>query len=221
VIGGRYFVSRPVADLLAAAARWREGDYRQRATIPGGGEFARLGHAFNSMAEQIDRRETELRASEERFRSLASLVPAFIWFADEKGNLHYLNDRWYAFTGQNPSEALPHGWATALHPDDRERTLVTWQSAIAQGSVYEIEMRYRGAEGDFRWFIARAEPMRDEAGAITGWFGSSTDIHDIKEAEQHRTTLIHELNHRVKNTLTTVQSLATNSLRSGATEEAR
>jgi two-component sensor histidine kinase len=82
-------------------------------------------------------------------------------------------------------------------------------------------MRYRRVDGSYRWFLARAEPMRDETGGIDGWFGSSTDIHEIKQAEEHRTTLIHELNHRVKNTLATVQSLATNSLRSGEVEKAR
>ncbi|HEV2605177.1 MAG TPA: HWE histidine kinase domain-containing protein [Microvirga sp.] len=214
VVGGRLFVGRPVNRLVAAAARWREGDYTQRAEIaPSQGEFTRLASAFNSMAEQIEARERELRSSEERFRSLASLVPSFIWFADPDGSLQYLNDRWYEYTGQTRDEALPHGWAEALHPDDRDRTLAAWESSRARGVLYEIEIRYRRSDGTYRWFLARAEPMRDESGRTTSWFGSSTDIDAIKQSEQHRTTLIHELNHRVKNTLATVQSLASNSLR--------
>ncbi len=222
VVGGRYFVGRPVNRLVAAAARWREGDYQQRAEIPSGqGEFTRLASAFNAMAEQVEARERELRSSEERFRSLASLVPSFIWFADPDGSLRYLNDRWYEFTGQTPDEALPHGWAKAVHPDDQERTLAAWQDSRARGALYEIEIRYRRSDGVYRWFLARAEPMRDEAGQITSWFGSSTDIDAIKQAEQQRTTLIHELNHRVKNTLATVQSLASNSLRTVQPQQAR
>jgi PAS domain S-box-containing protein len=68
------------------------------------------------------RAEAALRESEERFRHLADLVPGFIWFADASGALHYLNDRFYAYTGLTPETALPGGWIAAVHPDDRART---------------------------------------------------------------------------------------------------
>lgn len=222
VIGGHYFVRRPVERLLAAAARWREGEYSARiAGTSGKNEFAQLGAAFDAMAQGIEERTQDLKESEARFRSLASLVPAFVWFADPDGNLRYLNDRWYKYTGQSHEEALRTGWVNVVHPNDAERTLAAWNAALTRGDLYEVEIRYRRHDEVYRWFLARAEPLRDETGQITGWFGSSTDIDDIKRGEEHRTLLIHELNHRVKNTLATVQSIASQSLRGTDLERGR
>jgi PAS domain S-box-containing protein len=222
VVGGHYFVRRPVERLLAAAGRWREGDYSARISeADGKNEFSHLGAVFNTVAERIEERTQELEKSEERFRSLASLVPAFVWFADAEGNIRYLNDRWCRYTGQSPEEAMLTGWIDAVHADDAERTLAAWESAVPSGGLYEIEVRYRRQDGVYRWFLARAEPLRNEAGQVTGWFGSSTDIDAIKRGEEHRTLLINELNHRVKNTLATVQSIASQSLRGSDLEQGR
>jgi len=221
-IGGRYFVNRPVQRLLAAANRWREGDYAARiGGANSGSEFSKLGAAFDAMAEGIAERTQALKASEDRFRSLANLVPAFVWFGDADGNIRYLNERWYEYTGQTSEDALGSGWANAVHPDDVQATLSAWSAAQARGNLYEIELRYHRHDGTYRWFLARAEPLRSENGQITGWFGSSTDIHALKQAEEHRTLLINELNHRVKNTLATVQSIASQSLRAQDPEQSR
>ena len=220
-IGGRYFVQRPVQRLLGAAVRWREGDYAARIGGASGSEFSKLGAAFDAMAERIAERTRALKASEDRFRSLANLVPAFVWFGDADGNIRFLNNRWYGYTGQTSEEALASGWADAVHPDDVQRTLSAWTAAHTRGDLYEVEVRYRRYDGTYHWFLARAEPLRDEAGRITGWFGSSTDIDALKQAEEHRTLLINELNHRVKNTLTTVQSIALQSLRAPDPEQGR
>jgi PAS domain S-box-containing protein len=221
-IGGRYFVNRPVQRLLAAATRWREGDYAARiGGANSGSEFSKLGAAFDAMAEGIAERTQALKASEDRFRSLANLVPAFVWFGDADGSIRYLNERWYGYTGQTTEKALASGWADAVHPDDVQRTLSAWTAAHTRGDLYEIEVRYRHHNGGYRWFLARAEPLRDETGRITGWFGSSTDIDALKQAEEHRTLLINELNHRVKNTLATVQSIASQSMRAPDPEQGR
>jgi len=127
--------------------------------------------------------EQALRESEARLRALADLVPNFIWFALPDGQLHYVNNRWSEYTGQTLEEALPDGWAAALHPDDAARTAAAWADARARGMTYEIEIRYRRRDGAYRWHIARAIPVRDAAGQVTAWFGSSTDIHDLKMAE--------------------------------------
>lgn len=130
------------------------------------------------------RRDAAQRESEARFRQLANLVPAFVWMATPEGQLRFLNDRWYEYSGQTMQQALPDGWVETLHPDDRARTLVAWQRALLLGAPYEIEIRYRRRDGAYRWYVARAEPVRDAQGRITGWFGTSTDIHDIKATEQ-------------------------------------
>jgi PAS domain S-box-containing protein len=168
--------------------RHRDGGYRWAldAAVPRfgeGGEF--LGY-IGSVIDIGERKRAEeaLRESEARFRALADLVPAFVWFAAPGGDLLHLNDRWYEYTGQTPERALPHGWAEAVHPDDRERTRAVWDDARERGVLYEIEVRYRRRDGAYRWYLARAEPLRDASGAITGWFGTCTDIHDRVAAEQ-------------------------------------
>jgi PAS domain S-box-containing protein len=126
--------------------------------------------------------EAALRREEQRYRDLANAVPAFIWFAKPDGELEYLNERWYEYTGQTPEEALPNGWALTLHPEDAERTALVWASAREREVRYEVEVRYRRHDGAYRWYVARAEPLRDEAGEVTGWFGTSIDIHDRRKA---------------------------------------
>ncbi len=127
--------------------------------------------------------EQASRESEARFRALADLVPNFVWFAAPDGAVHYLNSRWYQYTGLTPAESMPHGWVAALHPEDAARTAATWADARARGVTYEVELRYRGRDGAHRWYIARALAVRDAAGRIEAWFGSSTDIHELKLAE--------------------------------------
>jgi PAS domain S-box-containing protein len=150
--------------------------------------------------------EDALRESESRFRALTDLVPSFIWFATPDGQLQYLNDRWYEFTGQTPEEALPDGWARTLHPEDSARTAAAWAEARGKGTVYEIEVRYRRHDGEYRWYLARAEAVLDASGRVGAWFGSSTDIHDRKLAEERQALLLRELDHRAKNALAVVQA---------------
>lgn len=132
---------------------------------------------------QLLARAEELRASEAQFKALADTVPSFVWFVAPDGRLHYLNQRWYAYTGQTEEEALPYGWADTLHPEDAEETARRWAAARARGVPYEAECRYRRHDGEYRWYVARAEPVRAEDGTVTSWFGTSTDIHDRKVAE--------------------------------------
>jgi PAS domain S-box-containing protein len=132
----------------------------------------------------VQRDVTEERAAETRFRQLADLVPSFVWFASPDGSINFLNDRWYAYTGQTPEVALPDGWTSVIHPDDRQHVAGRWAEARAEQVPYAVECRYRSAGGSYRWYVARAEPVRDESGAVTAWFGTSTDIHDRKQIEE-------------------------------------
>ncbi|AVO44162.1 PAS domain S-box protein [Phreatobacter cathodiphilus] len=154
------------------------------------GEF--LGYV-GSVIDIDERRNVEealrqsgelLRQSEDRLRTLTNVIPSFVWFATVDGDLHYLNERWYEFTGQSPAEALPNGWAAALHPEDADRTARAWAQARERAEPYRIEMRYRRHDGAYRWYVAQAEPLRDETGAVTAWFGTSTDIHEQREAKE-------------------------------------
>ena len=149
-----------------------------------------------------------MRASEERFRTLANTVPGIVWIAAPDGTITFANERWFEFCGLTPEENAREWRQAVLHPDDRARCLAQWTRALADGTEYEIEVRNRRHDGEYRWFLTRAMPVRDAAGRITAWFGSSTDIHDRRQAEEHQRRLAAELSHRVKNTLAVVMALA-------------
>ncbi|KMO44232.1 histidine kinase [Methylobacterium tarhaniae] len=125
----------------------------------------------------------ERKVAEARFAALTTLAPAIIWFGNPDGSLSYLNDRWYAYTGQTPEQALPMGWDAPIHPDDLPALVLAWETARRQETVYDTEARLRRHDGAYRWFLIRAEPLRDAGGTVVGWLGSNSDIHDRREAE--------------------------------------
>jgi PAS domain S-box-containing protein len=128
--------------------------------------------------------ERALRDSEDRMRMLSNHVPVFVWACRADGWCYSLNDRWYEYTGLKPEQALGVGWLNALHPEDRELAVSKWDQAVARGDGYEMELRCRRHDGEYRWFIAKALPVKDASGLITDWIGTSLDIHDRKSWEQ-------------------------------------
>ncbi|MCC6681395.1 MAG: PAS domain S-box protein [Phycisphaeraceae bacterium] len=136
-------------------------------------------------AEQIERIEAQeqLRQSEVRFRAMANATPATLWIADFNGQITWMSDRWYEYTGLARPWSSDH-WKQAVHPDDRQRCIEQWRAAIMQGVEYEVEARYRRHDGVYHYFLSRATPIRVHDGEITGWFGSSTDIDQQKKMEQ-------------------------------------
>jgi PAS domain S-box-containing protein len=162
-------------------------------------------------ARDITRRkrtEQALRQSEERFRNLAASVPDMVWTADPDGTITFANDRWCDFCGIAPDQNAREWPELVLHPDDRERYLEQWSRALQEGIDYEIEVRHRRYDGEYRWFLTRAAPVRDGEDRITAWFGSTTDINDRKQAEERQLVMAAELSHRVKNILSVVHVLA-------------
>jgi PAS domain S-box-containing protein len=168
---------------------------------------------------RLARRETELAESERRFRTIADAMPQIVWSARPDGYHDYFNRRWYEFTGSTPVESEGAGWNPTLHPDDREKAWAAWHESLTTGQPYEIEYRFRARDGSYRWFIGRALPIRDEAGAVERWFGTCTDVDDLKRAEEARELLARELSHRIKNIFAVVGGLAALSVRGH--EEAR
>ncbi|HYG62182.1 MAG TPA: PAS domain S-box protein [Thermoanaerobaculia bacterium] len=160
--------------------------------------------------EELRLSESALRQSEERFRDLADAVPSFVWTSGPDGLIGFLNERWYAYTGLRPEQSLGTGWVQALHPEDVERSLDAWEEARRRGDFYEVEMRYRRADGEYRWFIARARPVRDDRGRIVAWFGSSHDVHDRKLAEEAKDRFLATLSHELRTPLTPVLAVTSN-----------
>ncbi len=135
------------------------------------------------------RAEQALRASEERYRLLADLIPQHVWTTDPNGYHGYFSRRWYDYTGATLEETKGDRWLRFVHPDDLERTAARWEQSLETGEPYSIEYRFRRADGEYRWFLGQALPQRDDWGAIVGWFGTLTDISGQKLLEQERERL--------------------------------
>jgi two-component system CheB/CheR fusion protein len=132
------------------------------------------------------RAEAALRTSEESFRTLADVVPQVIWTNTVDGEATYFNQRWYDYSGLSYHQSAGPGWQAIVHPDDAPASVERWRQALAAGQVFETEYRLRRADGVYRWHLGRNVPLRDADGQITGWFGSATDIEDMKGAEAAR-----------------------------------
>ena len=172
-----------------------------------------------SSGEDITERklaEEALRASEARFRQLADAMPQLVWTANPDGSVNFRNNihfAAYAATHQT-TEGLVD-WLPLLHPEDIQRTLEAWRGAIASGNSYACEHRVRMADGTMRWHLSRAEPVRDGAGAIVKWIGTTTDIQDVKQAQERlresderKSEFLATLAHELRNPLAPIRHAA-------------
>jgi formate hydrogenlyase transcriptional activator len=110
-------------------------------------------------------------------------IPTLAWSARPDGSAEFLNRRWLDYTGLSAEEASDWGWTAAVHTEDRDRLVDFWRHLLASGEAGEIEARLRRYDGDYRWFLFRVEPVRDNHGNIFKWYGANTDIEDRKRAE--------------------------------------
>lgn len=131
----------------------------------------------------VAKREAELAASERRFRVMTSAMPQMVWTTLPDGFHDYYNDRWYEFTGVPSGSTDGEGWNGMFHPEDQEKAWTRWRRSLETGEPYEIEYRLRHHSGAYRWTLGRAMPIRDADGKIERWFGTCTDIDDLKRAE--------------------------------------
>ncbi|HEX9309528.1 MAG TPA: PAS domain-containing sensor histidine kinase, partial [Gemmatimonadaceae bacterium] len=107
-----------------------------------------------------------------------------VWFGGPDGQITYCNPYWYEYTGLSEKDTLGEGWMTAIHPEDRERVVNSWKSAVGDGEDYEVEFRLRESNGDYCWFLARTSSGRDETGKVNAWLGIAVDIEERKRAEE-------------------------------------
>jgi PAS domain S-box-containing protein len=190
------------------------------------GLTAQQGHTLQALARQVitqleHRRalvrlaaqQAKLAESERRFRAIADTMPQIVWSNRPDGFHDYFNRRWYEFTGATPEQSEGSGWSPMVHPEDRERAFAAWRHALATGEPYEIEYRLRTKDGSYRWFIGRALAVRNGDGEIERWYGTCTDVDDLKRSEESRELLTRELSHRIKNIFAVVSGLAASSAR--------
>ena len=141
-------------------------------------------------AEQLTE---QLRPSEERYRSLVKAMTQTVWITTPDGQLRGDQPGWMKLTGQSHEEVQGDGWLTAVHPDDRARTVAAWETAIRSEEVFACEHRVRRHDGVWRHFMATGAPVRAEDGSIREWFGIHTDVTQEKLVEGERERLIAEL----------------------------
>ena len=128
--------------------------------------------------------EDTLRQSEEMLRALADTIPQLAWMADADGAIVWFNQRWYEYTGSTVEEARGWGWQNMVDPAVLEAMLEHWQESVRTGAPFEMEFPIRGADGHYRWFLSRVEAVRDREGRVVRWFGTNTDVDQVKRAEQ-------------------------------------
>lgn len=170
-------------------------------------------HEARKRMEQLQLRERQLYESEAKFHAIANSVDQMIWSTLPDGFHDYYNDRWYEFTGMPEGSTDGEAWNGMFHPDDQEKAWRRWRHSLTTGAQYEIEYRLRHRSGEYRWVLGRAQPVRDEEGRILRWYGTCTDIHEIKMAQEQRQLMMREMNHRVKNTLAMVNVMVSQTLR--------
>jgi PAS domain S-box-containing protein len=142
---------------------------------------------------EIKLAQDALRQSEQRFRQMADAMPQIVFTARPDGHVDYFNAKWYDYTGFDPTADTGTGfehWRQAHNEDGLRRSAIAWPEAIRTGNPYEIEYQLRRHDGEFRWHLARALPIRNDKGEVIRWIGTNTDIHDNKELQQENEKLL-------------------------------
>ncbi|MCX7309881.1 MAG: PAS domain-containing protein, partial [Afipia sp.] len=139
------------------------------------GRAIRLVGAHTDVTDFVNA-EKAVRESEEEFRTLAEAVPHHVWTAKPDGLLNWFNPRVYEYAGAVVGDLDGERWGTIVHPDDVPAAVAAWTHSVTTGDPHEIEFRLKGANGAFRWFLARAVPAREQ-GKIIRWIGTNTDVH--------------------------------------------
>jgi PAS domain S-box-containing protein len=168
--------------------RRADGVYRwfQARALPVRDTANRITGWYVLLVDIDDRKRVEeaLLASERDLSSIINTIPMLAWSARPDGFCDFLNQRWLDFTGLSAEQARGSGWGAAIHPDDAKGVLDSWQMALVTGQLPDVEARMLRFDGEYRWFLLRASPLRDESGKIFKWYGTNTDIDDRKRAEE-------------------------------------
>ena len=162
---------------------------------------------FVDVTERL-RSEGRLRDQEALLRSIVEGIPQLVWRAVAPGVWTWVSPQWTGFTGQGEGDALGYGWLDMVHPDDRERVSLEWRAAAEAGQL-EVDHRLWSVEAkNYRTVRLRARTVMDTQGRVEEWFGTATDVHEMQLLQERQQVLLHELQHRVRNTLALVRSVA-------------
>ena len=203
----RAHVGEAMRHCLAGEAEY---DVEYRTIWPDGTErwIAARGRVYhNEAGENVDVRgilfditdrraaQEALRESEERLLAMANGISQLAFIAEADGSVYWYNERWYEFTGTTLEQMQGWGWQRVHHPDVLPKVLAEWTTAIAEGRPFEMEFPLLGANGSFRAFLSRVMPLKDSAGRVVRWFGTNTDIEELKRTEERLARQTEELRH--------------------------
>ncbi len=174
-------------DEYPASLRCKDGSIREvlidSSVLWKNGKFVHT-RCFTRDVTERRRAERARRESEEKLRQLADAMPQIVWTATPEGNIDYLNQRWHEFTGL-PNSVGNQGWSQILHPNDAQAASERWQASLSTGTPFEMELRLLDSRPQaYRWHLIRTVAAHDERGNVTRWYGTSTDIHEQKLAEE-------------------------------------
>ncbi len=186
-------ITEPLGRLVEGSKALARGEFQHQVPVIGEDELAHLSGVFNEatwklrdLYDTLRNREETLRQSEERLRTTIDTIPTLAWVTGPDGSVEIENKRLRAYHGlpEPPKgEERGWGWTAAVHPDDRKELEDHWRARLVSGEPGESEARLRRFDGEYRWFLFRGSPLRDERGNILKWYGTNTDIHDRKLAE--------------------------------------
>jgi len=176
-------ITQPLERLVEGSQALAQGNFQHRVAIGGEDELARLGQVFNDTARRLRDLYATLQSSEDRLRLVIDTIPAHVWSARPDGSVDFINQRWLESTGLSIETGLGWAWGSVVHPDDLARFVDEWHAALEVGEPMESEARLRRADGNYRWWLIRNVPLRDELGNIVKWYGTAVDIEDRKQTE--------------------------------------
>jgi formate hydrogenlyase transcriptional activator len=158
-------------------------DRRDLELIETAGNVARIAIERERSQQALKRALNEIRESEATLRQTIDTIPTLVWCNLPDGSNEFLSQRWHNYTGLSPKEAHGWGWQVAIHSEDLPRLQDTWRILLDSGQAGELEARLRRHDGEYRWFLFRIDPFRDQLGNIVKWYCTNTDIHELKRAQ--------------------------------------
>lgn len=219
LLASRAFITKPFDIMTDAVRAWRRGDYRARVQLPANaGEFGVLGKAFNDLMDDVAERQHALQASEERARLALEAGHMGTWWYDHIERKGGWSSQSAVLLGLPPTKTTitAQEWVAILHPEDAGQAMDSLRHAVEGSGDYEDEFRVQHPDGEVRWINSKGRVFFDGRRRPVKFVGVFQDITARRRAEEQQRFLLDELNHRVKNTLATVQSIASQTLRSAA-----